>query len=150
MTIAKMILLDKFKDNVKDLESYVLVEDLQEFVGTDLFEFQVETNDFKNIGTVSSIDINQEDDTLKVNDKVSFYDDFDFDFAVIDGVQTPSGIFVLEIDANAIAPFPEDPVEEDPVEEDEDPEDTDPEDTDPVEEDPEPEDTDPVEEDPEP
>lgn len=115
-----MILLDKFKDEVKDLESYVLVENLQEFVGTEILEFQVETNSFVGVGAVTSIDINQEDATLKVNDKVSFYDDFDLDFTVIDGVQTPSGIFVLEIDANAPALL-EDPVEPDPVEPDPEP-----------------------------
>lgn len=117
-----MILLDKFKDEVKDLESYVLVEDLQEFVGTDLFGFRDETNALENIGAVTSIDIDQETGSLKVNDKVSFYDDFDFDFTVIDVVQTPSGIFVLEIDANAPVLSSEPEPEPDPEDPEPDPE----------------------------
>lgn len=119
MTITKMVLLNKFKDEVKDLESYVLVEDLQKFVGTEVLEFQVETNSFVSVGKVTSIDIDQETGSLKVNDNVSFYDDFDFDFTVVDGVQTPKGIVVLEIDANAPALLgdPVDPEEpEEPVE----------------------------------
>ena len=130
MTITKMVLLDKFKDEVKDLESYVLVEDLQEFVGTDLFEFQVETNAIENIGEVTSIEIDQETGSLKVNDKVSFYDDFDFDFTVIDVVQTPKGVFVLEIDANAPA-LSEDPEDPDPTDPEDPEEPTDPEDPEP-------------------
>lgn len=116
MTITKMILLDKFKDNVKDFESYVLVEDLQEFVGTDLFEYQVGVDGYVEIGKVTSIDIDQETGSLKVNDKVSFYDDFDFDFDVDGSTHTSKAIIVLEIDASAPAPSGDEPGdEEEPV-----------------------------------
>ena len=101
--ITKMVLLDKFKDQAQ-LDSYVLVEDLQEFIGTDLYEFDIELNEYVSIGEVTSIDIDQEEGSLKVNDKVSFYDDFDFDFEVIDGELLPLAIYVLEIDENAVAP----------------------------------------------
>lgn len=115
-----MILLDKFKESALDLKSYLLVDDLQEFVGTDLYEYQVGVDGYVEIGKVTSIDIDQETGSLKVNDKVSFYDDFDFDFDVDGSTQTPKAIVVLEIDANAIAPSPVDPVDPDePVVEDE-------------------------------
>lgn len=131
MTITKMILLDKFKESALDLKSYLLVDDLQEFVGTDLYEYQVGADGYVEIGKVTSIDIDQETGSLKVNDKVSFYDDFDFDFDVDGSTQTPKAIVVLEIDANATAPSPDEPVdpvdpnepgdEEEPVEEEPEP-----------------------------
>lgn len=112
MTITKMILLDKFKESALDLKSYLLVDDLQEFVGTVLYEYQVGVDGYAEIGKVTSIDIDQETGSLKVNDKVSFYDDFDFDFDVDGSTQTPKAIVVLEIDANAPAPSPD---EDEPV-----------------------------------
>lgn len=121
MTITKMILLDKFKESALDLKSYLLVDDLQEFVGTDLYEYQVGVDGYAEIGKVTSIDIDQETGSLKVNDKVSFYDDFDFDFDVDGSTHTPKAITVLEIDASAPAPSgdEEEPVEEESVEEEE-------------------------------
>lgn len=117
MKKTKMILLDKFIDNAIDVDDYLLVDDLQDFVGLPKFIF--EGGEYIQDGVVGSITLDPVAETLDIGGVISFYDDFDFDFIFNDGdkIWEAEAVYVLDVDPAA---DPEDPEDEDP--EDEDPE----------------------------
>ena len=95
--LTKMILLDKFKDSAINPLDYVQANEVQDFSGTPLFKFN--GSEYEEIGTVNSLVLNEDEETLTVNGGVSYYDDFDFDYVVKeDGTLEPFGVYVLEID----------------------------------------------------
>ena len=121
--VTKMILLDKFQIADSRQKDYLAESDIVDFVGTPLFELV--NGEYVEGAAIAEITL--VDEILTIDGKSSFYDDFDFDFTVVDGVETPEAVYVLEIDPDTSALFmvePEDEDEEelvDPVDE-EDPE----------------------------
>lgn len=132
MKKTKMILLDKFIDNAIDVDDYLLVDDLQDFVGLPKFIFA--GGEYIEDDVVGSITLDPEAETLDIDGVISFYDDFDFDFTFNDEdeIWEAEAVYVLDVDpAAAEEPEDQDPVDPDPV--DPDPEDEDPEDEEPEE-----------------
>lgn len=94
MTVTKMVLLDKYTDGAIDAGDFISVAEVQDFVGLPIFEFSVDDNEFLETGAVATISVNEEDETLTINDVSSYFDDYDFDYE--DGV--PTAVYILEID----------------------------------------------------
>lgn len=118
MTVTKMVLLDKYTDGAINASDFISVAEIQDFVGLPIFEFSVDDNEFLETGTVATISVNEEDETLTINDVSSYFDDYDFDYAVVDGVETPEAVYILEIDDSV----EDEIVEDEPVVGDPDPE----------------------------
>lgn len=113
MKKTKMILLDKFIDNAIDVDDYLLVGDLQDFVGVPKFIFT--GGEYIQDGLVGTISIDEETETISIDGEISFYDDFDFDFLFNDEdeIWEAEAVYVLDVDP-AAADEPVDP--EDPEE----------------------------------
>ena len=116
--VTKMILLDKFQVSAARQKDYLAESDIVDFIGTPLFELV--NGEYVEGAAIAKIAL--VDEILTIDGKSSFYDDFDFDFTVVDGVEIPEAVYVLEIDPTVVSEEPADP--EDPV--DEDPEDPEP------------------------
>lgn len=108
--VTKMILLDKFRVSAAHKKDFLAESNIADFIGTPLFELV--NGEYVEGAAIAEITL--VDEILTIDGKSSFYDDFDFDFTVVDGVETPEAVYVLEIDSNASDLSPEDP--EDPEE----------------------------------
>lgn len=106
MKKTKMILLDKFIDNAIDVDDYLLVDDLQDFVGLPKFIFS--GGEYVEDDVVAAISIDEEAETLTIDGEVSYYDDFDFDFEFneVSKEWEPVGVYVLYIDPAASEVIP--------------------------------------------
>lgn len=100
--VTKMILLDKFQVSDTRQKDYLAESDIVDFIGTPLFELV----NGEYIEGAAITEIALVDEILTIDGKSSLYDDFDFDFTVVDGVETPFGVYVLEIDPTVTQPDP--------------------------------------------
>lgn len=93
--VTKMLILDKYLNHASP-NDWVLESELDTFVGKNVYVPGVD-GEFQEAGKITKIELDSENETMKVNDIVSYYDDFDFDFVG----NKPEAVYVLYVDKDA-------------------------------------------------